>query len=154
MLDHYRTLVAGTNIDPHSLLSTDYFNSFNTVIMLFGMLPEDPALLDDIDEWRFLNYPEHFRASGLDFAPLAIEAYPHAPTHLRAGFENLIEAMRRTVEDARVELHRKRKAGDTNEFAHIAVSTTAKLQQMAEAGTAIIHGASENLDQSSIDKLF
>ena len=36
----YVQKVTGTNIDPRSLLSTDYFNHFNTVIMLFSMLPD------------------------------------------------------------------------------------------------------------------
>src|SRR5690242_593171 len=64
MYDRYRELVAGTTIDGGTLLSTDYFNSFNEVIMLLGMVPEMPAMLEEVQAWRFRTYEEHFRASG------------------------------------------------------------------------------------------
>ncbi len=40
----------GQTSDP-SLLSTDYFNHFNEVIMMLNMLPDMPDLLDDVDKW-------------------------------------------------------------------------------------------------------
>ena len=48
MYDAYRERVVGTTIDSFTLLSTDYFNSFNEVIMLLGMVPAMPAMLDDV----------------------------------------------------------------------------------------------------------
>ena len=74
-LEEYREKVIGTNIDQKSLLSTDYFNTFNSVAMLFDMLPDVPELLEEVEQWQFYDYVDHFKASGLDFAPLAIEAY-------------------------------------------------------------------------------
>src|SRR6266481_5092137 len=101
MYDEYRTRVAGTTIDDGTLLSTDYFNSFNEVIMLLGMLPDMPDMIDDIKAWRFITYEEHFRASGLPFAGLAIEAYAHVPPEVRDRFERTVEAMHATVDEAR-----------------------------------------------------
>jgi len=154
MFEHYRERVTGTNIDPRSLLSTDYFNAFNTVIMLFGMLPEAPELLDEIDEWKFLTYTEHFKESGLDFAPLAIEAYGFVPTNLKAQFEVKIEIMRMFAEESRVKLRKFLNDGNMGMFGEMAVQTSRELQKMADAGAAIVHGHDATLDQGAIDKLF
>src|ERR1700722_10523290 len=104
MIEKYRERVAGTNIDPRSLLSNDYFNHFNTVIMLLGMLPEAPELIDEIDAWQYLSYIDHFKASGLDFAPLAIEAYEHVPAHLRDQFDKKVDEMKTFIEVSRLGL--------------------------------------------------
>ena len=63
----------GTNIDPRSLLSTDYFNTFNSVVMVLDLLPDAPDLLEEVEQWQFYDYIGHFQRSGLDFAQLAIE---------------------------------------------------------------------------------
>src|SRR5467141_888260 len=87
MYDEYRARVAGTTIDGGTLLSTDYFNTFNEVIMLLGMLPEMPEMIEEIDAWRFRSYAEHFSDSHLPFAALAIEAYAHVPPAIGDRFE-------------------------------------------------------------------
>jgi len=153
-LAYYQERVAGTNIDPRSLLSTDYFNLFNSVIMLYGMLREMPELLDEIEAWQFLSYTEHYKASGLDFAELAIEAYPYAPTTLREPFERKVEAMRELIETSRVQLRKILEGGDKDTFAAVAIDVGKQLQKMADEGGAIVHGQEEALDQSAIDKLF
>src|SRR5260221_3902149 len=101
MYDEYRSRVAGTTIDGATLLSTDYFNSFNEVIMLLGMLPEMPEMIQGIDAWRFRTYEEHFRDSHLAFAVLAIDGYAHVPSAIRDRFEQTIAQMRDTVDEAR-----------------------------------------------------
>src|SRR5260370_42350893 len=101
MYDEYRSRVAGTTIDGATLLSTDYFNTFNEVIMLLGMLPEMPEMIEEIDAWRFRTYEEHFGDSHLPFAVLAIEAYAHLPPAIRDRFEQTLAQMRDTVDQAR-----------------------------------------------------
>lgn len=150
----YQKRVEGTNIDTRSLLSTDYFNHFNSVIMLLGMLPEMPELLDEIDAWTFVSYVEHFKASGLDFAPLAIEAYPHAPAKLREKFERKAEEISNFVEISRLGLRRLLETGDTDRFADLARRTSRDMQAMVDAGGAIVHGHDDTLDQSSVDAMF
>ena len=102
MFEHYRERVQGTTIDSSTLLSTDYFNLFNEVIMLLGMLPDMPDMLDEVAAWQFKSYSQHFAESGLAFAPLAIEAYPHAPPATLIAFEQNIDRMHTTVEEAKV----------------------------------------------------
>src|SRR5258708_25682802 len=100
MYEAYRERVIGTTIDGGTLLSTDYFNSFNEVIMLLGMVPDMPEMLQDVQAWKFRTYEEHFRESGLPFAQLAIEAYAHVPADIRQRFEATVLELRRTVEEA------------------------------------------------------
>jgi hypothetical protein len=150
----YAVRVAGTNIDPRSLLSTDYFNHFNTVIMLFGMLPEAPELLDEIDAWEFLDYIEHFRASGLDFGPLAIEAYDHVPANLRTQFERKIEEIRVFVEVSRLGLRRLFDKKERHRFNDMALRVSREMQHMVDDGGAIVHGHDASSDQTAIDRMF
>lgn len=154
MLEHYREKVVGTNIDTRSLLSTDYFNHFNSVIMLFGMLPDAPELLEDIDGWQFLNYLDHFKTSSLDFAPLAIEVYEHAPSNLRDQFTRKAEEIRIFIEVSRLGLRRLLENGEKEKFADMAQRVSRELQLMVDAGGAIVHGNEHSMDQSAIDKMF
>jgi len=122
--------------------------------MLFGMLPDMPELLDEVDKWRFMTYVEHFETSGLDFAPLAIEIYPFAPAPLRARFENLAGRIRLYIENARHALHKIYAAGEIKKFAEAALVASMDLQKMVDEGSAIVHGHDSALDQQAIDKLF
>jgi hypothetical protein len=154
MLEEYRKRVEGTNIDPRSLLSTDYFNHFSTVIMLFGMLPDAPELMDEIDAWSFITYAEHFKASTLDFAPLAIEAYEHAPMHLRMQLDILCEQMKNFIIAMRLKLRIIHRNGEQGAFGETARFAARELERMVETGSSIVHGNENALDQSGIDKLF
>jgi hypothetical protein len=150
----YSKKVEGTNIDARSLLSTDYFNHFSSVIMLLGMLPEMPELLDEIDAWTFISYIGHFKASGLDFAPLAIECYDHVPPKLRAKFERKVEEVGNFVEISRLGLRQLLDKGDHDRFVELARRTSRDMQAMVDEGGAIVHGYDDSLDQSSVDEMF
>jgi hypothetical protein len=154
MFEHYRERVQGTTIDSSTLLSTDYFNLFNEVIMLLGMLPDMPDMLDEVSAWQFKTYSQHFAESGLAFAPLAIEAYPHAPPATLTAFEQTIGKMHTTIEEAKRVLHDDLAAGDMDIFAGKAIGYSMELQRMVDTGSAIVHGQDRTLDQSAIDDLF
>ena len=154
MFEHYRELVSGTTIDSSTLLSTDYFNLFNEVIMLLGMLPDMPDMLDEVSAWQFKTYAQHFAESGLGFAPLAIEAYPHAPAAALVSFEQNIERMRSTIEEAKLVLRDEFAGGDMDVFAGKAIGYSMELQRLVDTGSAIVHGQDRTLDQSAIDDLF
>ena len=154
MLEHYRERVRDTTIDSSTLLSTDYFNLFNEVIMLLGMLPDMPDMLDEVSAWQFKTYSQHFAESGLAFATLAIEAYPHAPPASLVAFEQTIDKMRITIEEAKQVLHDDLAAGDMDVFAGKAIGYSMELQRLVDTGSAIVHGQDGTLDQSAIDSLF
>ena len=154
MYDEYRSRVAGTTIDGATLLSTDYFNTFNEVIMLLGMLPEMPEMIEEIDAWRFRTYEEHFGDSHLPFAVLAIEAYAHVPSAIRDRFEQTIAQMRDTVDEARGILGPLAGQGEFDRFKLSAIDYSMRLQALVDTGSAIMHGADQISDQSAIDALF
>jgi hypothetical protein len=155
MYDQYRTRVAGTTIDESTLLSTDYFNNFNEVIMLLGMLPEMPEMIEDIDAWRFRTYEEHFGDSGLPFAALAIEAYAHVRPAVRERFEQTIAQMRDIVDEARGILGPLADNAELDRFKLSALAYSMRLQGLVDTGSAIVHGGADQIsDQSAIDALF
>ncbi|MSO98034.1 MAG: hypothetical protein EXR11_07440 [Rhodospirillaceae bacterium] len=85
--EEWRAKVAGTLINPDTLLATDYMNHFNEAVMLIEMLPDMPDMLPDCAGWQTKTYPEHFLGSGLAYGPLAADAYKQIPTTIKAPFE-------------------------------------------------------------------
>ena len=154
LLDEYREKAKGTNIDQRSLLSNDYFNHFNSIIMLLGLLPDMPDMLEEIDAWKPMTYVEHFQQSGLDFGPLAVECYEHAPPKLREKLERMAEDLGTLIDISRLGLRRLLEIGDKARFAEMSRRVARDMQDMVDTGGAIIHGYEESLDQSSIDALF
>ena len=153
-LEEFRQRVAGTNIDPRSLLSTDYFNTFNSVVMVLDLLPDAPDMLEEIEQWQFYDYIGHFQRSGLDFAPLAIEAYPYSPPDLRDAFERKVNAMRIIVEEMARTLRRLSVAGERDLFVEYAQMARIWFNKLTEEANAIVHGSSGALDQKAIDSMF
>ena len=153
-IEAYQSRVAGTNIDPRSLLSTDYFNHFNEVVMMLGMVGDMPELLDEIDKWDFKTYREHFLESGLGFASLAIECYAAAPTDMRERFEKIATQMSMLIVETRIKLRQTWEAGEMDKFKDMANLHSMELQGMIDDGAAIVHGYTVALDQSKIDDMF
>ena len=60
-IDPARLIAA--NINPTTLLATDYLNHFNEASMMLEMLPEIPDCITDLVQWRPLTYAEHFAES-------------------------------------------------------------------------------------------
>ncbi len=81
------------NINPRTVLATDYLNHFNEAIMLLEMIPDMPECADDFLSWHPLSYAEHFTASHFKARDLAIEAYESADANVRAEFDNITAAM-------------------------------------------------------------
>jgi len=153
-LDEIRVRLAGTNIDPRSFLSTDYFNHFNEVIMLLSMLPDAPDLLDEIDKWQYKTYREHFQESSLGFAPLAIEVYDYSPIEMRERFDKITVQMSMLVVETRLRLRRLLEEGEREKFNDLALQSSLQLQGMIDDGGSIVHGHGAAVDQAAVDKMF
>lgn len=158
MLDHYRQLVRNTTIDDRTLLSTDYFNHFNEVIMLLSMLGDMPDMLDEIVAWTPKTYRQHFEDSGLAFAPIAIEAFEHVPMEFREPFDETINDMNSLIVEAVATLSPMR--DDQMMLGFTAGDYWRRLQDLVDRGSAIVHGSVQDhnpavtMDQSEIDDLF
>lgn len=153
-VEDYKDRVAGTNIDPRSLLSTDYFNHFNEVVMMLSMVGDMPEMLEEIDQWDYKSYREHFMESGLGFAPLAIECYEVAPAEMRERFEKIATQMSMLIVETRVKLRQVWESGEMERFKDMANLHSMELQGMIDDGGAVVHGYNEAFDQESIDDMF
>jgi len=83
----------GTNINPVTLLATDYLNHFNEAIMLLEMIPSAPECKEDFLTWRPLSYCGHFEASRFKYRELAIAAYEVADPKYRNEIDQLARHM-------------------------------------------------------------
>lgn len=153
-IDSIRELITGTTIDPNSFLSTDYFNLFNEPIMVIGMLPDVPEMLEEVDGWRFRTYCEHFQTSGLPFATLAIEAYDLAPSAIRHRFDKVTVQISMLIVETRIRLRFALQDGDMDKFREMAELHALELQGMIDDGGAIVHGDFKSSDQTAVDALF
>ncbi len=147
-----RARLPGTNINPDSLLATDYLNHFNEIIMMIELIPDMPEMLDDAKAWRPLSYVEHFRQSQFVERDLAIEAYGLIAGNRRAQFEMIVRQTHGCVAGALGEFDRIVAAGgDTSRMRNLSMATTRDLHQLVDGISVIIHGGMTALDQPDID---
>ncbi len=154
--DAYRAFqerVKGTNINPQTLLATDYLNHFNEIVMTLEMIPDMPDLLDDARAWRPKTYREHFQESGFADRELAIEAYEHVPARFRQPFEltigTLDSLVAMTLERAEATLA----AGEFERLKIIVNDASGAIRNLVDSASAIIHGTVRTMEQSEIDEL-
>ncbi|MBW7849854.1 MAG: hypothetical protein H3C38_05085 [Rhodospirillales bacterium] len=145
--------VAGTNISPTTLLATDYLNHFNEIIMMLGMVPDMPELLDDCREWQPKDYCAHFRDSGFSDRDLAVAAYEHVPDRYRKPFEETIAQMNAVVAAAIDIVDEAIAGGDAAVIGEKARTAVNILQRLQDYASAIIHGSQHAMKQEEIDSL-
>ncbi|MEQ8666948.1 MAG: hypothetical protein RIC16_14605 [Rhodospirillales bacterium] len=143
----------GTNLNDTTLLSTDYFNHFNEVIMLIGMVPDMPEIMEDVREWQPVTYVEHFEGSSISDRDLAIEAFPHVPARFREPFDTTISQMDEVVAEAKETIERLLEAGDDNALRETAEGYSRALQRLVDVAGAIVHGGENIVGQSEIDAI-
>lgn len=148
-----RDRLAGTPIHPKSLLATDYLNHFNEPAMLLDILADCPESLEDLAAWKPLSYADHFRASGISYADLAVEAYRLAPAPFRVGFELVVAEMNALVGFAIGHATEAIENGDPAAFAKVAADAARLQALVAEAGGIIQGEPSQRIDQQVIDAL-
>jgi hypothetical protein len=148
-----RGRLTGTPIHPKSLLATDYLNHFNEPAMLLDILADCPESIEDLAAWKPLSYADHFRASGLSYSELAIEAYRLAPAQFRIGFELVVAEMNALVAGAIAQAKEALETSDPATFARISADAQRLLALVAEAGGIVQGEPSRRVDQNAIDAL-
>jgi len=148
----------GTNINPVTLLATDYLNHFNEAIMLLEMLPVAPDCKEDFLAWRPMNYCEHFNASRFKHRDLAIAAYEVADPIYRRPLDKVAYQMVRILSETRDGLEGDR-SHDT--IRALAEATTHWLRPLVARAGAVINGepisstaSDDTAPQDAIDLLF
>ena len=148
----------GTNINPVTLLATDYLNHFNEAIMLLEMLPMAPDCKEDFLDWRPMSYREHFEASHFKHRDLAIAAYEVADPAYRGLLDEIADHMN-VILTAASEAMRQELSPHT--IAELATAATRWLKPMVGRAGAVINGelraespSQESVAQDAVDALF
>tara|TARA_R110002096_G_scaffold435927_1_gene664331 strand:- start:98816 stop:99358 length:543 start_codon:yes stop_codon:yes gene_type:complete len=150
----YQMLVEGKNINPQSLLATDYLNHFNEIHMLLDMIADMPDCLEDILEWEPMSYQDHFRFSVFQDKELAIEAYNHTPEKFKAPFENCVYEMNELLQSTILEVETSIKNQRTNELNSLVGDYSPKMEKLIERCSAIINSKEITTQQGVIDDYF
>jgi len=144
---------AGSNLDPKTLLATDYLNHFNEIVMLLEMIPDMPEILEDAKEWQPKSYTDHFRDSTIADREIAIEAYDVVPPIYKNPFEITVQQINATIQSTVDQLERDVAGGNMDLVKENATSLSRIVQRLMDTASAIIHGSAETLDQAEIDEL-
>lgn len=166
--DHLRAHTEGTNVNPRTLLTTDYLNHYNEVVMLLEMLPTAPTeIAADLAGWQHESYEEHFHESGFRAKALAIAGYRNAPEGVRIAFDTKIADLEQETVMLLREVLAFVETGDVMAVSDRCGETVPRLQMMIAEASAIVNGefpvlaASEGeaIDeaadvQSKVDALF
>lgn len=163
----YRRLVEGTTINGTTLLSTDYLNHFNEIVMMLELAVDMPDVLEEMDAWQPKSYARHFHDSGFSHKELAVAAYEHAPAEFRAPFDQTIAAIETMISEALPRARELLSGPDTEAARHHVLSMTHNLRALIERASAIVNGeqVADDLDgagtahekvmeQNDIDALF
>jgi hypothetical protein len=148
----------GTNINPRTLLATDFLNHFNEAIMLLEMLPAAPECKEDFLAWRPMTYCEHFAASHFKHRDLAIAAYEVSDPVFRHELDEISTHMTKiltaTIEGMQHEL-------SPRTLSVLAESTARWLKPLVARAGAVINGElagpvtrDEPVPQDTVDALF
>ena len=148
----------GTNINPVTLLATDYLNHFNEAIMLLELLPSAPECKEDFLRWRPMTYCEHFAASRFKHRDLAIAAYEVSDPAYRKEIDDLAHHMN-TILTATRDAMQQELSPQT--IGLLAESTAQSLRPLVARAGAVINGEiadaparGDAAPQEAIDALF
>lgn len=149
----YRDRVKDTNISDQTLLATDYLNHFNEIIMLIGMVPDMPDILEECKEWAPKAYQDHFADSNIADKDLAVEVYPYVPERYRKPFEETIRQMNNVVEQSIRRMVESLESDDMELLTVRAHAASHGLQKLNDVASSIIHGSDKAMSQEEIDGL-
>ena len=140
------------NIMPATGLATDYLNVFNEAVMLFGLLPDMPDMIDELLVWQPLTYEQHFARSGFQAKDLAIAAYQNCDPAIKAPFDAFSDQTCSLMAHAIIAADDMIKAGAlTQDFV---TETSLALQSAIMMLDGMVHGGHVGGDQGDIDALF
>jgi hypothetical protein len=141
----------GTNINPQTLLATDYLNHFNEIVMILEMIPDIPECFEEAQAWQPKSYQEHFRDSQFRDKELAVNAFDHVPQCYREPFDDVVNQMNKVVASALEKIGRAMEEDAGGRLRLVCSDASKALQLMIDIASAIIHGSTRRLDQSEID---
>lgn len=139
----------GTNINPETLLATDYLNHFNEAVMILDLVADMPDCIEDIADWAPKSYQDHFAHSGFVHRALAIEAYAHAPAERRAALEAVVDELNLIILVTIANLTTVAPEDAEGEVRTMVAKAAAKLRKLIAAASRIINGGELAADAPS-----
>lgn len=168
--DDIHDRVEGTNIDEVTLLTTDYLNHFNELVMVLEMVPDMPEMFEDAKDWQPLAYVDHFSISGFPHGPLAVEAYEKSPAEFREPFDDTVQQIDAMVLATIEHVASALETGETPALAEFVGQSCIEIRGLIDLASSIVHrrpdetptvaeaeagvDADANMDQDAIDSLF
>ena len=144
---------ADSNLDPETLLATDYLNHFNEIVMLLEMVPDMPEIMEEVKMWAPKAYVDHFRDSTIADRELAIEAYDHVlPVYLEP-FEQTVDQLNNLIASCVARLEKYIAEAEEGMLREQAGVMSRMIQRLLDTASGIIHGATNTMDQSEIDAI-
>lgn len=148
----------GTNINPTTLLTTDYLNQFNGFLMLLEMLPTAPEdMAEELVSWEPVTYEDHFKSSGFRDKDLAIEAYAHVPEEFLEPFTETVDELNQFTIDLRERIKVAVDSSDVAQMEEISLVGVPQLKSLIEHAGSIVNGvvvSHHDASQSTIDAIF
>lgn len=165
MTDHLRAHTEGTNVNSSTLLTTDYLNHFNEIIMLLELVPSAPSqFAAELAEWQHETYEEHFTHSGFRDKELAIAGYRNAPENVRLAFDSSVADLEQEMVMLLKQVQSHIDSGESERLRELCNEAVPHLQTLVQATAGIVNGAipeqksEETTDkadaQSAVDALF
>ncbi|PIW27122.1 MAG: hypothetical protein COW30_11535 [Rhodospirillales bacterium CG15_BIG_FIL_POST_REV_8_21_14_020_66_15] len=140
-----------SNLDPETLLATDYLNHFNEIVMLLEMVPDMPEIMEEVKAWQPKGYVDHFRDSTIADRELAIEAYDHVLPVYREPFEQTVDQLNNLIASCVERLEHYIAAGNEGMLREQASVMSRMIQRLLDTASGIIHGATKTMEQQEID---
>ena len=146
----YRRLVRDTTINGTTLLSTDYLNHFNELVMMVEMAADMPEMLEEAAQWHFKSYQAHFADSVFQHKDLAVWAYEHAPDAWRGPMDRCTTALRARVEQELPKLQALKESGDGEAYTLAAHAFAREIGHRLDGLSAIINGAVDEAEAARL----
>jgi len=87
------TDLRAANVNPDTLLATDFLNLFNEYIMLAELVADGSMEHDVLGDWLPIDYETHFLRSGFAGATIVLAAYRSMDCDTRQKFEEGVGAL-------------------------------------------------------------
>jgi hypothetical protein len=153
MVEHLRAHTEGTNVNPTTLLTTDYLNHFNEIIMLLELVPAAPSQFSaELADWEHESYEEHFTHSGFRDKELAIVCYRNAPEEVRRAFDSSVADMEQEMVMMLQQVQEKIGSGDTPGLTLLCSEAIPRLQDLLQITAGIVNGAISSDPDAGEDK--
>jgi hypothetical protein len=127
------------NINPVSLLATDYLNHFNEAVMLLELVPDMADMLEDARRWAPKPYKQHFRDSGFMAKDLVCAAYDRSPDCFRVPFDLTVRTINRRILGAITEIGATLAA--TNAIDGVVETHCARIRHLIATAASLVNGS-------------